>query len=166
MKTPCSLSVCLLFRCQRKYVKNQQGRRRRRRRKNNQNERELFFLDRLQLANFHAWLTQTHRQFSYIYTKWHSNLVRVCVCACASVLCTVCCEVPARRLRVYANSFDNCNCCRLRFSFSFWEKWNWLHSRLLQSFTEVKANREGRDRNSIAFHICIVITAELHYGIK
>lgn len=89
VKTPCSFSVCLLFRCQRKYVKNQQGVGwgRSSERKTNKN-----FFVRLQLANFHAWLTHTHAQFSYIQVEYRSSTATWLVFVCAVSVC-VCMRV-------------------------------------------------------------------------
>lgn len=57
VKTPCSLSVCLLFRCQRKYVKNQHKKKKRK------NEKELF------------WSPTACSTFSFVaqHTRTHSH---------------------------------------------------------------------------------------------
>lgn len=69
VKTPCSLSVCLLFRCQRKYVKNQHKQKKRKTKKN--------FFDRLQLAaNFHS----SHNTHTHTLTHAHTSLGRYTLC--------------------------------------------------------------------------------------
>lgn len=148
---------------------------RRRRRKNNQNERELFFWSPTACKFSCVALTQTHRQFSYMYTscvwKWHIDLVRVCVCGVCVCICVV------YRLLWSSGETSESVCKQLRQLLSaqifvfILRKMKLVTFLTPAEFHRGKGKQRGccsrssKDRNSIAFHICIVITAELHCRI-
>lgn len=150
------------------------------------------FFDRLQLAaNFHSSLNTHAHTLTHAHTSlgrytlcvevahqlsWLSAAVDVyvyvcvCVTGCACVVYVLSAVKFRRDVWKYANSFD---CCRLRFSFSFWEKWNWLHSNrsalppavavciFIKAKSNIKCCTSSKDRDSIAFHIDMVMTEEM-----
>lgn len=109
VKTPCSFSVCLLFRCQRKYVKNQQGVGWGRSSEIVEEKRIRTFLIAYSLQIFmRGSHTHTHMQFSYIQVEYRSSTatwllfvcaVSVCMYACLYLVVHVLCVLSAVKFR-------------------------------------------------------------------